>query len=70
MVLKIGCSSFSQFCFLDRKQQTLLMTKFDNTKVFQVLNVDGQYLRERGKFEMRFRVVFDYLIYSQEPLLF
>ena len=46
------------------------MTKFDNAKVFQVLNVDGQYLRVRGQFEMRFRVVFDYLIYSQEPLLF
>ena len=68
MVLKIGCSSFSQFCFLDRKHQTLLMTKFDNTKVFQVLNVDGQYLR--GQFEMTFMVAFDYLIYSQEPLLF
>ena len=68
MVLKIGCSSFSQFCFLDRKHQTLLMTKFDNTKVFEVLNVDGQYLR--GQFEMTFMVAFDYLIYSQEPLLF
>ena len=68
MVLKIGCPSFSQFCFLDRKHQTLLMTKFDNTKVFQVLNVDGQYLR--GQFEMTFMVAFDYLIYSQETLLF
>ena len=68
MVLKISCSSFSQFCFLDRKHQTLLMTKFDNTKVFEVLNVDGQYLR--GQFEMTIMVAFDYLIYSQETLLF